>query len=327
MRSPRRFMNNLCVWLNILLCLAIIAVILWGGWVERPGRAQQAVEDQQRVVMPIRDANGIVNTSFSSPLPTREDKHGLHPEPFTANAPDSTAAIPNHTAPSQGCISLMVVDLGLDDHILSQALHLPSSVSLGFSPYGQQAPTASRQAAQAGHEVLVKIPLEPQQYPVQDPGPYGLLTHLSNQQNLHNLEWILSRVPNAAGTYSVISENIMLSPDRALPILEALGQKKLYLVFKSSENAEHTVSLLAEPLNISVMLDVVMLDGDLSPGSIAEQMQILIEKAQTQGKAVGVASAYPVLLQAIHEWIARFPTYHIKLVPISVLLKSPTDRE
>jgi polysaccharide deacetylase 2 family uncharacterized protein YibQ len=49
------------------------------------------------------------------------------------------------------------------------------------------------------HEVLLQIPMEPFDYPDNDPGPQTLLTTLAPEQNLDRLFWHLSRFQGYAG--------------------------------------------------------------------------------------------------------------------------------
>ena len=42
---------------------------------------------------------------------------------------------------------------------------------------------------QGGHEVLLQLPMEPFDYPDNDPGPQTLLTMLSADQNADRLAW------------------------------------------------------------------------------------------------------------------------------------------
>ena len=43
-----------------------------------------------------------------------------------------------------------------------------------------------------GHEVLLEIPMEPIDYPDNDPGPYTLLASANAQEINRRLEWLLS---------------------------------------------------------------------------------------------------------------------------------------
>src|SRR5690606_455059 len=61
---------------------------------------------------------------------------------------------------------------------------LPEEITLAFAPYGRELDRLTGLARQSGHEVLLQVPLEPFDYPNNDPGPHTLLTGLSERQNL-----------------------------------------------------------------------------------------------------------------------------------------------
>ena len=50
-----------------------------------------------------------------------------------------------------------------------------------------------------GHEVLLQVPMEPFDYPDNDPGPQTLLTSLDAGQNIDRLHWLMSRFQGYVG--------------------------------------------------------------------------------------------------------------------------------
>ena len=51
----------------------------------------------------------------------------------------------------------------------------------------------------AEHEYLLSIPMEPQGFPLNDPGKQALMTNLSPEQNRTRLDWVLSRIAGYVG--------------------------------------------------------------------------------------------------------------------------------
>ena len=56
-----------------------------------------------------------------------------------------------------------------------------------------------RARASEGHEVLLQAPMEPFDYPDNDPGPQTLLTSLTPEQNVDRLHWLMSRFQGYVG--------------------------------------------------------------------------------------------------------------------------------
>ena len=88
----------------------------------------------------------------------------------------------------------MIGGLGLNAKATRQAIEqLPADVTLSFVPYADGLQSWIDLARQNGHEVLLETPMEPADYPDNDPGPYTLLTGAQPKENLGKLDWLMSR--------------------------------------------------------------------------------------------------------------------------------------
>ena len=66
---------------------------------------------------------------------------------------------------------------------------LPARDHARLRPLCQRLWRVDRRARAAGHEVLLGLPMEPVDYPRQDPGPLTLLTSLEPKENVDRLRW------------------------------------------------------------------------------------------------------------------------------------------
>src|SRR5262249_23135912 len=97
-------------------------------------------------------------------------------------------------------VALVVGGLGIGAAGTFQALaKLPGAVSFAFAPYGSDLTRWVARARSEGHEVLLQVPMEPFDYPDNDPGPQTLLTTLSPAQNVDRLHWFMSRFQGYVG--------------------------------------------------------------------------------------------------------------------------------
>ena len=69
---------------------------------------------------------------------------------------------------------------------------LPPEVTLSFVPYSEDLQGWIDDARAAGHEVILEIPMEPYDYPANDPGPHTLLARADAMENQRRLEWLMS---------------------------------------------------------------------------------------------------------------------------------------
>ena len=119
-------------------------------------------------------------------------------KPFTAYAGGSDAD--RARAARMPVIAIVIGGLGVGAAKTSDAImKLPPAVTLAFTPYGSDPGKLVERARAQRHEVLLQIPMEPFDYPDNDPGPQTLLTTLSAEQNLDRLFWHLSRFQGYAG--------------------------------------------------------------------------------------------------------------------------------
>ena len=97
-------------------------------------------------------------------------------------------------------IALIVGGLGVSASATADAIaKLPGAVTLGFVPYGTDVAALAARARDGGHEILLQVPMEPFDYPDNDPGPQTLLTSLTPQQNIDRLYWLMSRFQGYVG--------------------------------------------------------------------------------------------------------------------------------
>ena len=91
-------------------------------------------------------------------------------------------------------VGLVIGGLGLNATATRQAIeNLPPEITLSFVPYSDGLQGWIDLARQNGHEVLLEAPMEPVDYPDNDPGPYTLMAQAPGQETVTKLEWLLSR--------------------------------------------------------------------------------------------------------------------------------------
>ncbi|KAF0138267.1 MAG: hypothetical protein FD153_1422 [Rhodospirillaceae bacterium] len=77
---------------------------------------------------------------------------------------------------------------------------MPADITLAFSACGFSLKHWVERARAACHEILLTLPMEGHDFPLQDPGPLGLLTSLSRGDNRKRLEAVLA---HATGSCSI----------------------------------------------------------------------------------------------------------------------------
>ncbi|MBC8014002.1 MAG: divergent polysaccharide deacetylase family protein, partial [Methyloceanibacter sp.] len=148
------------------------------------------------IVLPPVPVAEMVEESQYGPLP-KVATDGRRPVEVYAR-PSRYAAVAGAGGPPR--IAILVTGLGLPDSPPGDVLNgLPPTISVAYGAYGRNLQDGVTKARDSGHEVLLQIPLEPNNYPTEDPGPHTLLTSLPPEENMKRLQWLMSRYTGYVG--------------------------------------------------------------------------------------------------------------------------------
>ncbi|MBV1901034.1 MAG: divergent polysaccharide deacetylase family protein [Kordiimonadaceae bacterium] len=212
-------------------------------------------------------------------------------------------------------IALMVTDLGMRSRITRRALaELPNDVSLAFSPYSPNLNGWGEQARRAGFEVFLTVPMEPVNYPQNDPGPLTLLTELSRRDNTNILRATMQKLTGYVGVVNHMGSRFTAASDSIKPVLEEIHKRGLMFV-DSRTTPYSRAATMARAIGLPVAINNGYIDEDLAQGEIAAELTKLEQRARTQGAAMGLARPYPVTLNAIKVWAAALKDRDFVLVP------------
>ena len=85
-------------------------------------------------------------------------------------------------------VGLLLAGVGLNSALSEQAIRtLPGGVTLAVSPYASDPAHLLTEARMAEHEYLISIPMEPESFPLNDPGKHALTTSNTPEDNANSL--------------------------------------------------------------------------------------------------------------------------------------------
>lgn len=248
--------------------------------------------------------------------------------PLPVVAPDGRMAWQVYARPFQAPdpktpkIAIVIAGLGLSQAATEAAIQqLPGAVTLAFVPYARGLGEWIAQARAAGHEVLLELPMEPFDYPKNDPGPHTLLTTLDADENIARLDWLLSRFTGYVGVTNFMGEKFTASEDAMEPVLTELGDRGLlYLDSKASRNS--VASDLAAELELPNVASNRFIDRVASRVAIDARLFELERIAKSAGSAVGVGFPYPVTIERVSQWARALRQKRYLLAPLSAVVES-----
>jgi len=214
-------------------------------------------------------------------------------------------------------IALIVGGLGVSAGSTAEAIaKLPGAVTLAFMPYSADIERLVARARDAGHEVLLQLPMEPFNYPDNDPGPQTLLTTVTPEQNLDRLYWLMSRFQGYVGVTVAMGARFTASEQSFAPILRETAKRGL-IFLDDGTNPRSVAARIAGGDNLPFAKAEIVVDTVPTPVEVEHALGRLELAARERGIAIGTSSALPVSIEHIAKWAKALESRGILLVPIT----------
>ena len=228
----------------------------------------------------------------------------------------------NSANPKMPRIALVVSGLGIGSSNTAEALKLPGPVSLAFAPYGTDLERIVARARGEGHELLLQLPMEPFDYPDNDPGPQTLLTSLAPEQNIDRMHWLMSRFQGYVGVSNYMGSRFTASDAAFAPMLREVAKRGL-MYLDDGSSPRSLAGQIAGANSLPFAKASIVLDAVPTPNEIDRALLRLETMARDAGLAVGVATALPVSIARIAKWAKTAESRGFLLVPISAAVVKP----
>ncbi|HZZ69258.1 MAG TPA: divergent polysaccharide deacetylase family protein [Phenylobacterium sp.] len=208
-------------------------------------------------------------------------------------------------------VSLVIGGLGLNARTTQAAIEtLPPEITLSFSPYAEGLQGWIDMARAHGHEVLLETPMEPVDYPDNDPGPLTLMAGGQGPETVKRLEWILSRATGYFGLTNYLGSKFLASDSAYQTFSAAVRGRGLAFVDDGTaarRGGKGVIRASAERV----------IDDQLNQTAIDQQLLALEAAALQRGQAMGAGFAYPVTLEKVAQWSRGLSDRGFQLAPVS----------
>lgn len=243
-------------------------------------------------------------------------------KPFNVYAADSDRA----KAAKMPVVAILIGGLGVGAAKTTEAImRLPPAVTLAFTPYGADPGKLVERARVQRHEIFLQIPMEPYDFPDNDPGPQTLLTSLSPDQNMDRLYWHLSRMQGYAGLANFMGARFIATEPAMQPIIREAAKRGLGF-FDDGASPRSIAPQAAANAAMPFGKGDIAIDVVPTPAEIDRALSKLESAARERGVAIGTASALPVSIERIGAWTKTLSDRGILLVPLTTaMLKSKSS--
>jgi polysaccharide deacetylase 2 family uncharacterized protein YibQ len=216
-------------------------------------------------------------------------------------------------------IAIVIGGIGLSQTGSQKAIReLPEDITLAFAATGNSLQRWMQEARRKGHEIVLQVPMEPFDYPANDPGRGTLLADKAAASNLANLHQAMAQITNYTGIMNYMGARF-LSDDKAMdPVMRDIGKRGL-LFLDDGSTARSLSGDFAKAIGFPHAYADVMIDAQVDRQAILAKLDELERVARRNGQAIGVGAAFDETIAAVAEWRDEAVARGIEFVGVSAL--------
>lgn len=201
--------------------------------------------------------------------------------------PAPPVAQPPAAAPPAARVAIIIDDVGYDSDLDALAVGIPFPLTFSVLPGLDSSAASAVRLGAAGCEIMLHLPMEPENYPEKNPGPGALFTFMTHDDIRNTIREDILSVPGASGVNNHMGSLFTLREDLLKVVLEELRGKGLYFV--DSRTVTGTAAQkVARRLGVPTARRAVFLDNVEDGAAIAAQLEQLFQVAARDHTAIGI---------------------------------------
>jgi len=262
-------------------------------------------------------------TTKTTPLPkaaaekVQPPVYEIYPEKEAADRP-RTPVPPDRPATGKPRVAIIIDDIGYDRGLARKflAFKVPLTFSvLPDSPFGD---TLVKEIQAQGQELMLHQPMEPREYPDVNPGPGALLSSMTADELIAQLERNLDQLPGVKGVNNHMGSQLTTESTRMYQVFSVLKKRNLYFV-DSRSTADTICRPSARMFQVRFAERDIFLDHLQEAAFMRKQFRLLIKEAQKHGQAVAIAHPHRLTVDMFRKMLPELQK-QVQLVPASEIV-------
>ena len=275
-------------------------------WLSSPAPAtppRAPADPKLRDSPPARSASPLAPASPVPPVPPAPRSSQSSPAPVTAPR-----------------VAVIVDNLGGRRDVFDPLRDIRRPLTVAILPGLPLSEWTAREAAQAGMEVILDLPMEPYRFPEVDPGPGALLMAMGPQELQAQVGAHLASVPGAVGVTNHMGSRMTEDRTRMRTVLEVLAGRRLFLVDGLASNLSVAYDE-AKALGLRAGRRQIVVDHAAGEAGDRVRWDEVAWWAERRGEVIIIAHGHPLTAPLLREYVPRWEARGIRLVPVSQLAR------
>jgi len=283
--------------ITIMLLIIAAAVV-----VSRPGILRQIKNTAQR--------KGAVPEG--NKVPSALEQKPVRPEAMQAKPAEKPRAK----------LAIIIDDVGYPTPLIDKYGKFQGKLTFSILPFQPESANYARKLYGAGYEIMIHIPMEPENYPVTEPGRGALFVDDSRGEVEHKLKNIIHDIPQASGANNHMGSKATQDHTLMTHTLSYLKTEGFYFI-DSLTTPHSTVKEVAHEIKMQFGYRDIFLDNHNDSVYIENQFEKLKSVAQENGTAIGIGHIQNEdLLSVLNHQARSLHEEGFELVFVSELIRN-----
>lgn len=232
-------------------------------------------------------------------------------------AKEQEQALPLPTKKAMAAI--IIDDVGLKIKPIEQLLELDIPLTFSILPDQPHSTELAEKIHNAGREVMLHLPMEPEDKAHNNPGRSALLVSLSEMEIRRSVRNLIERTPHVAGMNNHMGSLFTKNGYLIKVVLDEV--KKADIFFIDSLTAPESVAFqTAREMGIKSGKRLLFLDNERNSENIKTELRHTISLALKKGEVIVIGHPYAETIEAIAGMKDEFASAGVELVHASKLV-------
>ncbi|MFO7932356.1 MAG: divergent polysaccharide deacetylase family protein [Desulfosalsimonas sp.] len=237
-----------------------------------------------------------------------------------AQKPAETVSVPERPEPPQipekrPRVAIIIDDLGREKDIAEKFFSLKGRFTYAVLPGSTFQSEIADRAHRNGGEVMLHQPMEPRNYPENDPGKGALLSSMTADERISILKQHIDELPHVKGVNNHMGSKMSEESAHMNQILSIVKKRGLYYIDSLTTEKSRSLSS-ARLFRVPFAERDVFIDHVPDRAFIRRQLKSLVAVAQQKGSAVGICHPYPETYEVLEDELPRLKR-QVRLVTAS----------
>ena len=217
-------------------------------------------------------------------------------------------------------LAIVIDDVGISKAAIKKLFALGMPLTFAILPRQRHSTELANLIHEAGYEIIIHMPMEPDDVNGNNPGKGALLLSQSDEAIRESVKKMISEIPHAAGTSNHMGSKFTKDYDKMRTVLEEIKSSGLY--FLDSRTTPGSVAFkLAQQMGVKSSSRRVFIDNELDTEAIKNELRRAIRYAISKGEAVAIGHPHKQTIVALAQMKEAIENAGIELVPASRLAR------